>query len=259
MQPGSVLPLQLGLVLLGACGSIGLVQALAQRDHPGSRAARVACRGWCWSALLAVAALWIFAQPMDMRGVGRFGMSGALHCRCSSWRSLVVPRRRSRAHDGPPFPIVSDRVPGAYLVSVWTDPDATDDGSPGGQFWVQLQLAGAEAARAGRDARDASRAAGGAHGAERVGAAEPVRGDVSNQFAAVVMDHEGRFAVDVTIDGPPGPATVTAEVDATYDLRPPPFMLAVYALPFVLAGFLWIRLLDKKKGSRLRATGYRPF
>ena len=65
---------------------------------------------------------------------------------------------------------------------------------------------------------------------------EPVRGDVSNQFAAVVMDHEGRFAVEVTIDGPAGPATVTAEVDATYDLRPPPFMLAIYALPFVLAG-----------------------
>ena len=76
---------------------------------------------------------------------------------------------------------------------------------------------------------------------------EPVRGDVSNQFAAVVMDHEGRFAVEVTIDGPAGPATVTAEVDATYDLRPPPIMLAVYALPFVLAGLLWIRLLVKRR------------
>ncbi|HET9541411.1 MAG TPA: hypothetical protein VFQ46_12485, partial [Candidatus Limnocylindria bacterium] len=70
---------------------------------------------------------------------------------------------------------------------------------------------------------------------------------VSNQFAAVVMDHEGRFAVEVTIDGPAGPARVTAEVDATYDLRPPPIMLAVYALPFVLAGLLWIRLLVKRR------------
>jgi hypothetical protein len=77
--------------------------------------------------------------------------------------------------------------------------------------------------------------------------AEPVRGDVTNQFAAVVMEHEGRFAVEVSIDGPAGPATVRAEVDATYDLRPPPFLLAVYALPFVLAGGLWIRLLIKRR------------
>ena len=53
--------------------------------------------------------------------------------------------------------------------------------------------------------------------------------------------------MEVTIDGPAGPAMVTAEVDATYDLRPPPFMLAVYALPFVLAGLLWIRLLVKRR------------
>jgi len=152
-----------------------------------------------------------------------------------------------RAHDGPPFPIVSDQRAGAYLVSVWTDPDATDDGSAAGQFWVQLQLAGADAAlpaatRATLSVRPVVRTA------PMVSArTEPVRGDVSNQFAAVVMDHEGRFAVEVTIDGPAGPATVTAEVDATYDLRPPPIMLAVYALPFVLAGLLWIRLLVKRR------------
>ena len=28
-------------------------------------------------------------------------------------------------------------------------------------------------------------------------------------------------------------------VDATYDLRPPPDMLAWYLVPFLLAGFLW--------------------
>jgi len=30
-----------------------------------------------------------------------------------------------QAHSGPPFPIVSDRIAGAYRVSVWADPDAT--------------------------------------------------------------------------------------------------------------------------------------
>lgn len=151
------------------------------------------------------------------------------------------------AHDGPPFPIVSDQRIGAYVVSIWTDPDATDDGSAGGQFWVQLRMASGDETvpaltRATLGVRPVVRTA------PMVSArAEPVRGDVSNQFAAVVMDHEGRFAVEITIDGPAGPASLTAEVDATYDLRPPPFMLAVYALPFVLAGALWIRLLMKRR------------
>jgi hypothetical protein len=151
------------------------------------------------------------------------------------------------AHDGPPFPLVSDRRAGAYVVSIWADPDATDDGSAGGQFWVQLQLAGTDAmvpavTRATLGVRPMERTA------PMVSAeAEPVRGDVTNQFAAVVMDHEGRFAVEVSIDGPAGPATIRAEVDATYDMRPPPFMLALYALPFVLAGLLWMRLLIKRR------------
>ncbi len=155
--------------------------------------------------------------------------------------------RAAGAHDGPPFPIVSDQRAGAYIVSIWTDPDATDDGSAGGQFWVQLQLAEGEAA-----VPAATRATVGVRPVVRTAPmlsarTEPVRGDVSNQFAAVVIDREERFAVEVTIDGPAGPAMVMAEVDATYDLRPPPFMLAVYALPFVLAGFLWIRLLIKRR------------
>jgi len=45
------------------------------------------------------------------------------------------------AHDGPPFPIVSEHTAGAYAVSVWTDPDTTDDGTAGGQFWVVLRPA----------------------------------------------------------------------------------------------------------------------
>jgi hypothetical protein len=56
---------------MGACGSIGLLLALAQRDARPGRA-----RPLRWVALvavLAVTALWTFAQPMEMRGVGRLG------------------------------------------------------------------------------------------------------------------------------------------------------------------------------------------
>ena len=72
LQPGRVLPLQVGLVIVGACGSIGLLHALAYREHR-TRGLRIFVPWAILVALLAVAAVWTFAQPMDMRGVGRFG------------------------------------------------------------------------------------------------------------------------------------------------------------------------------------------
>jgi hypothetical protein len=162
--------------------------------------------------------------------------------------ALVVASEVVRAHNGPPFPILSDRVAGAYRVSIWTDPDTTDDGSPGGQFWVKLERA---AGKGGPPAQTRVTVAIEPLGRQRqnvTAPASPVRGDVRNQFAALVMDHEGRFAVHVSIDGPLGAANVDAEVDATYDLRPAPFMLVVYAAPFVLVGLLWGRLLIRRSG-----------
>ena len=154
------------------------------------------------------------------------------------------------AHDGPPFPIVSDQVAGPYLISVWTDPDTTDDGSAGGQFWVRLHVAGT-----GTPVPENTRATVavkplGKDGPERSASASPVRGDITNQFAAVVMDHEGPFAVHVTVDGPLGGAAVDASVDATYDLRPSRSLLVVYLIPFVLVGLLWGRLLLRRRGMR---------
>ena len=68
MQPGAVYPLQLGFVLLGACGSIGLVQATSLRDHPG-RAGRASLPWMAVVLLLAAACIWILGQPMEMRGL----------------------------------------------------------------------------------------------------------------------------------------------------------------------------------------------
>ena len=49
---------------------------------------------------------------------------------------LLLGPRFAAAHFGPPFPIVTDRTVGAYRVAIWTNPDATDDRTPGGKFWV---------------------------------------------------------------------------------------------------------------------------
>jgi len=72
MQPGSVFPIQLGFVLLGAAGSFGLVHATSLRDHP-STPTRASIPWLAVVALVAAAALWILSQPMEMRAVRFIG------------------------------------------------------------------------------------------------------------------------------------------------------------------------------------------
>ena len=126
---------------------------------------------------------------------------------------IVLLDAPARAHTGPPFPIVTSRVTGSYEVSVWTDPDSTDDGSAAGRFWVTLKPSN------GAMLPDYTRVS--------VAISPAGANDPAHRFAALVMDHEGRFHVRVTIDGPLGPGEVEADVDATYDLRPPPLMIAI--------------------------------
>jgi hypothetical protein len=153
----------------------------------------------------------------------------------------------AEAHSGPPFPILSDRIAGAYRVSIWTDPDTTDDGKAAGQFWVVLEAAdGRSAIPAATQATVAIRPLD-REGPAREGRAEPVNHSVTRQFVALLMDHEGPFGVRVTVDGPLGRASIDSQVDATYDLRPARGLLALYLLPFVLVGGLWVKALLRRR------------
>lgn len=153
------------------------------------------------------------------------------------------------AHDGPPFPIVSDRLAGAYRISVWADPDTTDDTTPGGQFWIRI-----DAARAGVSLDTRTRAAVSIRARDRAeapvsGYTTAVSGDATNQFVAMRMATEGVYAVHVTVEGPLGTVALDADVTATYDARPSPRLLALYLAPFLLVGFLWIRLLRRRRAG----------
>jgi hypothetical protein len=161
--------------------------------------------------------------------------------------ALLLCVARLRAHDGPPFPILSDQAAGPYIVSIWTDPDTTDDGSAGGQFWVRLSAKRAEVPAGTRATVTVTPV--GQSGPERRADASPVNGDLTNQFAAVVMDHEGKFAVHVVIDGPLGTAAVDSAVEATYSLRPPRSMVLLYLAPFITIGVLWGRLLIRRRAA----------
>ncbi len=67
MRPGSVYPIELGLVLLGTIASLAVAYRISLRDHP-RRAGRVTVPWAALVASLAVAALWVLSQPMEMRG-----------------------------------------------------------------------------------------------------------------------------------------------------------------------------------------------
>jgi hypothetical protein len=173
---------------------------------------------------------------------------------CVTICALLACTREAGAHDGPPYPIVSNQLLGPYRISVWTDPDTTDDGAPGGQFWVMI-----DAARAGAALPPDVRVQVTVRPLDRAGAAvssrtDPVNDDRSRQFAALTMDHEGRFAVRVDVESEAGRASVDAEVFATYDLRPSRIVLAIYIVPFLLAGFLWTTLLVRRRRAHARSS-----
>ena len=164
--------------------------------------------------------------------------------------TLLVHQTLLHAHSGPPFPIVSDRIAGAYRISIWTDPDTTDDGKPAGQFWVTLDPASGtgtvpDGTRSTVTIRPLDR-----DGPTRAGQTDLVAGSAARQFVAVLMDHEGPFGVRVTVDGPLGRAEIESQVNATYDLRPAPAMLAVYLFPFVAVGALWVKVLLRRRQAR---------
>jgi ferredoxin len=65
MRPGLVYPIEVGVILLGALGSLASVFEISDRDYPGR--ATIAMIPWAiLVAVLTGAALWIMSQPMEM-------------------------------------------------------------------------------------------------------------------------------------------------------------------------------------------------
>ena len=72
LQPGAVFPIQLGLLSLGAIGSVAAVWLIAERESP-SRVTAAAAPWVTVTLLLLVVAVWMLAQPMEMRAAGALG------------------------------------------------------------------------------------------------------------------------------------------------------------------------------------------
>jgi Fe-S-cluster-containing hydrogenase component 2 len=68
IRPGVVFPLEVGVILMGASGSLALAYLISERDH-AERPLAAAIPWALVTVAVAAAALWITAQPMDMRAV----------------------------------------------------------------------------------------------------------------------------------------------------------------------------------------------
>ena len=68
IRPGLVFPFEVGVILIGASGSLVVAYLISERDHRLQRIA--ATIPWVFvTVVITIAALWITAQPMDMRAV----------------------------------------------------------------------------------------------------------------------------------------------------------------------------------------------
>jgi hypothetical protein len=154
------------------------------------------------------------------------------------------------AHNGPPFPVITDRAIGKYIVSLWADPDASDEGDADARFWVLIKPAAAGSPLPSDTTVQISIWPIERREAALTQTAHTDANAPTRRTAAFVIDHEGKYGVKATIAGALGPAEIEAVVSAEYDQRPRPFLIAVFALPFILIGFVWVKLLWRRRSNR---------
>jgi hypothetical protein len=153
----------------------------------------------------------------------------------------------SAAHNGPPFPIITDQRVGPCVISLWTHPDLGT-----GTFWIMVDpLPGATVPK------DLKIQVGVQPVSKRLAEVvykswpEKARGQVQFKSEAQ-FDQDEMWQVRLILESSAGNGQTTAQVEAT----PAGFGrwdLLLYALPFLAVGFLWFRAIARRWGYRNRA------
>jgi hypothetical protein len=150
----------------------------------------------------------------------------------------------ARAHNGPPFPIITDQRVGPCIVSLWIHPDIGTspifvlvDPAPGGAIPKDLKIA--------------------------IGI-QPVSGRLPEVvYPATIADQRGQleYKTDVQFDqqefwnvrliltSSAGGGEALAKVEAT-PVGYGRWDLLLFALPFLAVGFLWFKVLNKRRRQR---------
>ena len=163
--------------------------------------------------------------------------------------AALAPARPVRAHYGPPFPILTDRRLGPYVVSVWADPNIGT-----GFFYVLL-----DAAPGGRlPARTRVRI-----GVQPVSKRLPeVLYDLEPQpvrkgerfYTAVQFDRGALWRTRVIVEGPAGGGELVTEVEPTPAGVLGPLGSLIYIFPFAGVGFLWLKAALRRRTAGPRAA-----
>jgi hypothetical protein len=160
--------------------------------------------------------------------------------------ALALCAQPAFAHNGPPFPIITDQTVGPCVISLWTHPDVGTgtffvlvNPLPGKSIPKDLKIQIGIAPVSGRLA-------------EVVYSTwvESLRGQLEYKNE-VQFDRDEMWKVRLILTSADGGGEATSQVEAT----PPGYGrwdLLLFALPFLAVGFLWFKMMTKRR--RLRAV-----
>lgn len=148
------------------------------------------------------------------------------------------------AHNGPPFPIITDKIVGPCKISLWTHPDIGT-----GTFWVVVDPLPGKDVPGDLKVKVAVEPL--SHRIpERV--FDAPRDDSSGQLqfiSYVPFDRDEFIRARVVIDSARGHGDAAASVEVT-PVAPKRWELFLYMSPFVLVGVLWFRAVTTRRRKR---------
>jgi hypothetical protein len=157
---------------------------------------------------------------------------------------LFVASSPLGAHNGPPFPIISDQRVGPVVVSLWTHPDVGTglfyvivDAPPGGAIPPDLKIEIGVRPVTGRLAE-----------VMYPTKLENLRGQVVYR-AYAQFDQQELWHVRMIVQSSSGDGEASADVEVT----PPGYGqwdLLLFSLPFLGVGFLWFHVMMRKRKYR---------
>jgi hypothetical protein len=158
--------------------------------------------------------------------------------------SMLILVKQASAHEGPPYPILVDKMIGPCMVSVWADPDVGI-----GTYFIILEPP--QGAMVPEDVTVeigvqpiSGRLAEARYQAER----EKLRSRV--QFKAEIpFDAQERWLTRILLKSSQGSGETSVEVEVT----PPGYGrwdLIIYLFPFLAVGFLWLKAFLRRRRNK---------
>ena len=151
----------------------------------------------------------------------------------------------ARAHEGPPFKIITDHPAGSFTATVWADPDIGT-----GTFFVVLDPGETGPLPDGLEVEVAVQPTSGRL-EEKTYVAEPQDVDYGARFMTeVAFDKGGMWDVRVKVRSAEGEEEMSTTVEATPDGGIGPWGMVLYLIPFLAIGFLWVKAILEKRKAR---------